>query len=125
MLARTKKTELAKGRGLIVGNFDEKLAMLLIEHTRNRCDSVHWVSNLNCQYTKKLKWNNYRHIFCSKDFYQDCLDRLNRFAHLVNITVVLTSKSELLSFVLLPMPTSIKKTFFHATEQRLTNTVAW
>ncbi|NTW22730.1 hypothetical protein HGA34_04315 [Candidatus Falkowbacteria bacterium] len=124
MLARTKQGELAQSRGLVVGRFDEHLAMLLVEQTKSRCATVHWIRNLDCQYIKRLNWRKYRCIVCSMDFYQQCLHRLNLVAGLIEITIILTDKREFLSLVLLPVPASIKKKFFLPETRRFANTVS-
>lgn len=115
---------LAQGRGLVLGKFDSRLAMVLVELTREHCTSVRWISNLDCQYIKRLNWRKYRRIVCSKEFYQNCLERLNRVAGLIDITIVLTDEQELRSLSLLSVPTTIKRRFFETSTRQLINTAS-
>lgn len=115
---------LAQDKGLVLGGFDSRLAMLLVERIKGRCASVRWISKLDCKYTKRVNWRKYHCIVCSKEFYQARLERLNRVAGLIDITIILTGKQEFLSLALLPVPATIKMKFFEASTRQLTNTVS-
>jgi hypothetical protein len=115
---------LAQNRGLILGEFDSHLAIALVELTKEHCTSVRWISNLDCQYIKRLNWRKYRRIVCSQGFYQKCFERLNRVAGLIDITIVLTDMQELSSLSLLPVPTTIKRRFFETSTRQLINTAS-
>lgn len=111
------------GKGLVVGNFSDRLAIRLIEQLRaNGCTRVHLIRKAEGQKVMRLNWRGYDQICCSAELYFRCRQKLDAAAGKVSVTVIATTTD--LPALLLGTAAAIKRFFFDPDKQALDRTIS-